>query len=126
MPLRLSDRTSNSKALATISRLVFRRVNLRAFRTKSSSSSMLVLPMATSIHQFQTIVCMVEDNYACLLRIFAGIQAATKRSESGYLYARPETAMSNVKIVLWFTWFLATSWFGRLGVVPGRSAVSSV
>ena len=43
MPLRLSDRTSNSKALSTICRLLFRRVSFLAFRTRSSSMSMLVL-----------------------------------------------------------------------------------
>ena len=43
MPLRLSDRTSNSKALSTICRLLFRCVSFLAFRTRSSSMSMLVL-----------------------------------------------------------------------------------
>src|SRR5712692_9632188 len=45
MPLRASERTSNSRAVATIWRFVLRRVSLRAFRTKRSSISMLVLLM---------------------------------------------------------------------------------
>src|SRR6266851_657668 len=45
MPLRLSERTRSSRALSTISRLVLRRVSLRALRTKLSSISMFVLPM---------------------------------------------------------------------------------
>src|ERR1017187_2584627 len=45
MPLRLSERTSNSSALPTISRFVFSRVSLRAFRTRLSSISMFVLAM---------------------------------------------------------------------------------
>src|SRR5713226_5084200 len=43
MPLRLSERTNNSSALSTIARLVLSLVSLRAFRTNSSFSSMLVL-----------------------------------------------------------------------------------
>src|SRR5215467_5179231 len=45
MPLRLSERTSNSKALSTIWRFVLSRVSLRALRIKSSSMSMFVLAM---------------------------------------------------------------------------------
>src|SRR5208337_912370 len=43
MPLRLSERTSKSRALSTIWRLVLRRVSLRAFLIKPSSISILVL-----------------------------------------------------------------------------------
>src|ERR1041385_6162395 len=44
MPLRLSERTSSSSALSTISRFVFSRVSLRAWCRSFSSISMLVLP----------------------------------------------------------------------------------
>ena len=43
MPFRLSERTSNSKALSTICRFVLRRVSFLALRTKLSLMSMLVL-----------------------------------------------------------------------------------
>src|SRR5260370_35752422 len=43
MPFRLSERTSNCKALSTICRFVLRRVSFRALRTKLSLMSMLVL-----------------------------------------------------------------------------------
>src|SRR5215467_4360553 len=42
MLLRSSERTSNSKALSTISRFVFRRVSFRALRIKPSLMLMLV------------------------------------------------------------------------------------
>src|SRR5208283_795950 len=45
MPLRLSERTSKSRALSTIWRLVLRRVSLRAFLIKPSSISIFVLLM---------------------------------------------------------------------------------
>src|SRR5271166_2808824 len=45
MPLRLSERTSKSRALSTIWRLVLRRVSLRAFLIKPSSMSIFVLLM---------------------------------------------------------------------------------
>src|SRR6266478_2493842 len=47
MPLRLSERTSSSRAASTISRFVLRRVSLRALRTKLSSITMFVLPINT-------------------------------------------------------------------------------
>src|SRR5271157_4077551 len=45
MPLRLSERTSKSRALSTIWRFVLRRVSLRAFLIKPSSISIFVLLM---------------------------------------------------------------------------------
>src|ERR1700687_1554868 len=58
MPFRLSDRTSNSRALSTISRLVRSRVSLRALLIKLSSITMFVLPIRRTIHQFLLIRCM--------------------------------------------------------------------
>src|ERR1700751_2383656 len=43
MPFRLSERTSNSRALSTICRFVLRRVSFLALRTKLSLMSMFVL-----------------------------------------------------------------------------------
>src|SRR5271167_388438 len=45
MPLRLSERTSSSRAFWTILRLVLSRVSLRALRIRVSSRLILVLPM---------------------------------------------------------------------------------
>src|SRR6266704_1914661 len=47
MPLRLSERTSSSRAASTISRFVLRRVSLRALRTKLSSITMFGQPINT-------------------------------------------------------------------------------
>src|SRR5450759_3133666 len=63
MPLRVSERTSNSKALSTICRFVLRRVSFRALRIKASSMSILVLLMETgyTIHHFCNNLCMPRD-----------------------------------------------------------------
>lgn len=53
MLLRSSERTSNSKALSTISRFVFRRVSFRALLIKSSSMLMLVRAMQQSYTTFR-------------------------------------------------------------------------
>ena len=63
MPFRLSERTSNSKALSTICRFVFRRVNFFALRTRPSLMSILVL-----------------TNYAPFFHIFVRRQATVGRA----------------------------------------------
>src|ERR1700730_4567837 len=74
MPFRLSERTSNSKALSTICRFVLRRVSFRALRTKLSLMSMLVL---------------MESLYTILRYFCACLRAGTDTSStSGCCYGK--------------------------------------
>ena len=57
MPLRLSDRTSNSKALSTICRLVFRRVSFSCF-TDQTLVDVDVSSHAATIHHSQAFLCI--------------------------------------------------------------------
>src|SRR5208282_2403826 len=62
MPFLLSERTSNSKALSTISRFVLSLVSLRALRTNPSSISMFVLPIGKLYTTFcELCVCLNSE-----------------------------------------------------------------
>ena len=57
MPFRLSERTSSSSALSTISRFVFSRVSLRALLTKLLVNLDIRSAHVESIHHFSRIWC---------------------------------------------------------------------
>src|SRR5271165_3140853 len=65
MPLRVSDCTSNSNALRTISCFVLSFVSLRAFRNNSSSSTMLVLPITIYFTIYENHVQLPEFSHCC-------------------------------------------------------------
>lgn len=76
MPFRLSERTSNSKALSTICRFVLSRVSFFALRTKVSLMSILVL-----MEKLYT-----NSEYFCALR-FNGVLVANCPKSAGNLAA---------------------------------------